>query len=247
MNLPQVASREQWLLARKKLLEMEKEFTRRRDLLNAERRGLPMVAIDRDYVFEGPNGRASLLDLFDGCRQLIVQHFMFDPRWDEGCPTCSFDADSIGHLAHLHARDTTYAAVSRAPLAKIEPFKARMGWTFPWYSAYASDFNYDFHATLDESVAPVVYNYRDKSELEQAGMGSLTEGSSEVAGVSVFLRHGDSVFHTYSAYGRGTDLLSATYNYLDLTPLGRQEGWGGTPDLNGEGDRWVRHHDKYHV
>jgi predicted dithiol-disulfide oxidoreductase (DUF899 family) len=247
MNLPRVVSREQWLVARKKLLEKEKEFTRQRDALNAERRGLPMVAIDKDYVFEGPNGKASLLDLFDGCRQLIVQHFMFDPRWDEGCPTCSFDADSIGHLAHLRARDTAYAAVSRAPLTKIEPFKARMSWTFPWYSSYGSDFNYDFHVTLDEGVAPIVYNYRNKSELEQAGMSSLTKGSNEVAGVSVFLRHDNRVLHAYSTYGRGTDLLSATYNYLDLTPLGRQEGWGGTPDLNGRGDRWVRHHDNYDV
>jgi predicted dithiol-disulfide oxidoreductase (DUF899 family) len=245
MKLPRVVSGEAWLVARKKLLAREKEFTRARDALNAERRALPMTAVEKDYVFEGPRGKAGLSDLFEGRRQLIVQHFMFDPGWDEGCPTCSFDADSLGHLAHLHARGTSFAAISRAPLARIQPFKSRMGWAFPWYSSYGSDFNYDFHVTLDERVAPVVYNYRDKAELEQAGMGSLAQGSHEVAGVSVFLRDGERVFHTYSTYGRGTDLLSGTYNYLDLTPLGRQEGWGGTPDLDGKGDGWVRHHDKY--
>jgi predicted dithiol-disulfide oxidoreductase (DUF899 family) len=245
MSIPRVVSCEEWLVARKQLLAKEKEFTRLRDALNAERRGLPMVAVEKDYIFEGPNGKAGLLDLFDGRRQLIVQHFMFDPGWDEGCPTCSFDADSLGHLAHLRARGTSFAAISRAPLAKIQPFKSRMGWAFPWYSSYGGDFNYDFHVTLDESVAPVVYNYRDKAELERAGMGSLAEGSHEVAGVSVFLRDRDRVFHAYSTYGRGTDLLSGTYNYLDLTPLGRQEGWGGTPDLDGKGDGWVRHHDRY--
>jgi predicted dithiol-disulfide oxidoreductase (DUF899 family) len=245
MSIPRVVSCEEWLVARRQLLAKEKEFTRLRDALNAERRGLPMVAVEKDYIFEGPNGKVGLLDLFDGRRQLIVQHFMFDPGWDEGCPTCSFDADSLGHLAHLHARSTSFAAISRAPLAKIQLFKSRMGWAFPWYSSYGNDFNYDFHVTLDESVAPVVYNYRDKAELERAGMGSLAEGSHEVPGVSVFLLDHDRVFHAYSTYGRGTDLLSGTYNYLDLTPLGRQEGWGGTPDLDGKGDGWVRHHDRY--
>jgi predicted dithiol-disulfide oxidoreductase (DUF899 family) len=241
MNLPQVVSQDEWLAARKALLAKEKEFTHRRDALNLDRRRLPMVEILKDYIFRGPNGEARLLDLFEGRRQLIIQHFMFDPSWDEGCPTCSCDADGIGSLAHLHARDTSFAAVSRAPLTKIEPFKERMGWTFPWYSSYSSDFNYDFHVTLDEAVAPVAYNYRDQAELEQAGMNLR----GELPGLSVFLRDGDRVYHSYSTYGRGTDVFTSTYNYLDLTPLGRQEGWGGTPDLNGEGQNWIRHHDRY--
>ena len=147
-------SREEWLVARRELLAQEKELTRARDALNADRRRLPMVAIEKAYVFEGPDGEAGLLDLFEGRRQLIVDHFMFDPSWDDGCPSCSGRVDQYGNLAHLHARDTTFAVVSRAPLAKIEPFKARKGWTFPWYSSYGSDFNYDFHVTLDEAVAP---------------------------------------------------------------------------------------------
>jgi predicted dithiol-disulfide oxidoreductase (DUF899 family) len=164
-NLPQVVSRDEWLAARKELLAREKELTRQRDELNAERRRLPMVRIDREYVFEGPDGKASLLDLFDGRRQLIVGHFMFDPRWDEGCSSCSAGADEIsnGLLKHLHARDTTFVYVSRAPLAKIEAYKARKGWTFPWYSSYGNDFNYDFHVTLDESAAPIEYNYRTRA------------------------------------------------------------------------------------
>jgi predicted dithiol-disulfide oxidoreductase (DUF899 family) len=246
VTMPQIVSPSEWLAARKALLAKEKAFTAARDALNAERRSLPMVRLEHDYVFQGPSGPVRLIDLFDGYRTLIVQHFMFDPAWDEGCPSCSLDADSVGHLSHLHARDITFAAVSRAPLEKIEAFKARMGWTFPWYSSSGSDFNYDFHVTLDESVAPIEYNYRDRDELAAAGMDwVLAPGSSEQAGVSVFLREGDAVFHTYSTYGRGTDLLTSTYNYLDLTPFGRQEGWGGTPDLTGEGTSWMRHHDRY--
>lgn len=142
MSLPRVVSRAEWLAERKELLTREKEFTRAHDALNAARRELPMVKIDKPYVFEGPGGKAGLPDLFEGRRQLIVQHFMFDPGWDEGCPTCSCDADHLAHLEHLHARDTTFAAVSRAPLTKIERYRARMGWEFPWYSSYGSDFNY---------------------------------------------------------------------------------------------------------
>jgi predicted dithiol-disulfide oxidoreductase (DUF899 family) len=233
MTLPPVVSSEEWLAARKALLAKEKEATRARDALNAERRALPMVRVEKEYVFDGPTGKASLLDLFEGRHQLIVQHFMFDPSWDEGCPTCSADADSLPHLAHLHARDTSFAAVSRAPLPKIERFKTRMGWTFPWYSSHGTDFYYDFHVTLDESVTPVVYNFRPSTI------------SGEMPGVSVFLRDGDTVYHTYTAYARGTDQLSSFYNLLDLTPFGRQEGWGGTPDLDGLGDTWLRHHDRY--
>jgi predicted dithiol-disulfide oxidoreductase (DUF899 family) len=233
---PQVVSRDEWLAARKALLDKEKEATRARDALAALRRELPMVRVDKEYVFEGPDGKATLLDLFDGRRQLIVYHFMFGPDWEEGCPSCSMNVDGFGHLAHLHARDTTLAVVSRAPLTKIEPFQARMGWTFPWYSSFGSDFNYDFHVTQDETVAPVEYNYRDKAELERAGQTWFMTG--EQPGYSVFLREGNGVYHTYSTYSRGGDHLMATYNFLDLTPLGRQDGREFTMD-------WVRHHDKY--
>jgi predicted dithiol-disulfide oxidoreductase (DUF899 family) len=221
MNRPQVASREEWLAARKELLAREKEASRARDALSAERRRLPMVRMDKDYVFEGAGGKASLGDMFDGRRQLITYHFMFDPSWDEGCNTCSFLVDSMGHLAHLHARDTSLVLISRAPLDRIEAFKARMGWTIPWYSSWGSDFNYDFHVTSDEAVAPVEYNYMDRAALEQAGLTFMLGG--EHWGLSVFLREGEEVFHTYSTYGRGVDLLMGTYNYLDLTPLGRQD------------------------
>ena len=239
-----IVSREEWRIARQHLLAKEKELTRHRDVLNAECRRLPMVQIDKAYVFAGPNGEANLLDLFEGRRQLIVYHFMFDPNWDEGYPNCPFLVDNIGHLAHLHARNTSLILVSRAPLAKIAPFKARMGWTVPWYSSFGSDFNYDFHVTLDEAVAPVEYNYRDKAELVQKGEAYFTQG--EAHGLSVFLRDGDRIFHTYSIYARGTDLLAGTYNYLDLTLFGRQEDWEEPP---GRSDSaflaWVRHHDNY--
>ena len=229
MNLPQVVSRDQWLVARKELLAKEKELTRQRDTLNAERRRLPMVRIDKEYVFEGPTGQASLLDLFDGRRQLIVRHFMFDPSWDDGCPSCSAGADELcdGLLRHLHIRNTSCVVVSRAPLAKIQDYKARKGWTFPWYSSFGSDFNYDFHVTLDESVAPVEYNYRTKVEHEQAGTSIYVEGGQPIEGPgqSCFLRDGDTVFHTYSNYARGAEMTGGSYYYLDLTALGRQEEW----------------------
>jgi predicted dithiol-disulfide oxidoreductase (DUF899 family) len=251
--VPRIVSRAEWLVARKELLAKEKELTRRRDALNAERRKLPMVRIDKVYVFETPSGTASLLDLFDGRRQLIVYHFMFDPNdppagksgdpWDEGCPGCSHVADNMPHLAHLHARDTTLILVSRAPLAKIAPFKRRMGWTLPWYSSFGSDFNYDFHATTDEAVAPVEYNYQDRATLERKR--ETYHLSGEQHGLSVFLREDDRIFHTYSTYGRGVDMLLCTYQYLDLTPFGRGEGWGGMPDLGRKGMSWLRHHDKY--
>lgn len=244
MNRPKIMSRDEWLAARKKLLVKEKELTRHRDAVNAERRRLPMVRIDKEYVFDGPDGKARLLDLFDGRQQLVVYHFMFGPSWDEGCPSCSLLVDNIGHLAHLHARNTSLVLVSRAPLSKIEPFKKRMGWTVPWYSSFGGDFNYDFHATLDAAVAPVEYNYQDKQELVQKGESYFTEGESH--GLSVFLRDGDGIFHTYSTYARGADLLVGTYNYLDLTAFGRQEDWeepAGRSD--GAFMHWVRHHDKY--
>jgi predicted dithiol-disulfide oxidoreductase (DUF899 family) len=228
LNLPRVVSRDEWLAARKELLAKEKELTRQRDALNAERRRLPMIRIEKEYVFEGPDLKASLLDLFDG-RQLIVGHFMFDPSWDKGCPSCSAGADEIsgGLLKHLHARDTTFVYVSRAPLGKIEAYKASKGWTFPWYSSYGSDFNYDFHVTLDESVVPVEYNYRTKAEHEQAGTSHYVEGEQpiEAPGQSCFLREGDSVFHTYSVYARGLETVGGSYYFLDETALGRQEDW----------------------
>ncbi len=228
-NLPQVVSRDEWLAARKELLAREKELTRQRDQLNAERRRLPMVRIEKEYVFEGPDGKASLLDLFDGRRQLIVGHFMFDPSWDEGCPSCSAGADEVsdGLLTHLHTRDTTFVYVSRAPLAKIEAYKASKGWTFPWYSSYGSDFNYDFHVTLDESVAPIEYNYRTKAEHEQMGSDVYAEADQPIErpGRSCFLRDGDSVYHTYSVYARGLETVGGSYYFLDETALGRQEEW----------------------
>jgi predicted dithiol-disulfide oxidoreductase (DUF899 family) len=227
MTLPRIASREEWRDARKKLLAKEKEFTRARDKLNIERRELPMVKIEKPYVFDGPDGKAKLIDMFDGYRQLIMQHFMFDPDWEEGCQSCSAGADEVsdGLLKHLHVRDTTFAAVSRAPLEKIEKYKAKRGWTFPWYSSFGSDFNYDFHTTLDPAVAPVEYNFRDAEELKATGEGFLLEGSSEQPGHSVFLRVDDDVFHTYSMYARGAESLGGSYYFLDLTPLGRQEDW----------------------
>ena len=242
MDDPQVVSRKEWLDARKRLLEREKEFTRQRDALNAERRRLPMVEIDKPYVFEATRGHASLLDLFEGRSQLLVYHFMFEPDWDEGCPSCSFLIDNVGHLAHLHARDTTLALVSRAPLAKLEPYRARMGWSVPWYSSAGSDFNYDFHVTLDEAVAPVEYNYRPLAELGPTWQG----WSGDMHGISAFLRHGDRVFHTYSSYARGTDMVVGTYHWLDLTARGRQEDWEQPPGRsNSPLMGWLRRHDAY--
>ncbi len=219
MSLPEVVTRDRWLAARKELLVKEKELTRRRDALNAERRGLPMVAIDKDYAFTGPDGTAGLLDLFDGRRQLIVVHFMFDPRWEDGCSSCSAGADEVsqGLLEHLHARATSLVYVSRAPLQKIERYKAKKGWSFPWYSSHGSDFNYDFHVTLDGAVGAAEYNYRPMS----------LEGNEpiEMPGTSFFLRDGERVFHTYSNYARGAEMTGGSYYWLDLTALGRQEMW----------------------
>ena len=221
METTRIVTRDEWLVARRELLAREKAATRARDELSAERRRLPMVEVDKEYVFEGPSGRVGLGDLFEVRRQLIVYHFMFDPEWDEGCNACSVVADNVGNLAHLHARDTSFALVSRAPLSKIEPFKARMGWTLPWYSSFGSDFNYDFHATQDEAIVPVEYNYRNRAELLEAGQPYMVSG--ETPALSVFLRDGDRVFHTYSTYTRGLEALIGTYRYLDLTPLGRGE------------------------
>lgn len=241
--LPRIASREEWLLARKALLEKEKALTRQRDALNAERRQLPMVAVEQDYRFQGPQGEVRLLDLFEGRRQLIVYHFMYHRDRGEGCDGCSCLVDNIGHQAHLHARDTNLVLVSRAPLAELEAFKARMGWTLPWYSSFGSSFNYDYHATTDERVAPVEYNYRDKAELERLGLTYHVQG--EQPGVSVFLRDGERVYHSYSCYARGLEQLMSSFYFLDMTPFGRGEGWDGMPDLDGKGKYWTRLHDEY--
>jgi len=242
MSDPQVVSRDEWLAARRRLLAREKELSRQRDAVNAERRRLPMTSVDQPYVFAGRRGPASLLDLFEGRGQLLIYHFMFDPDWDEGCESCSFLADGIGNLAHLHARDTTLVMVSRAPLATIEPFRQRMGWTVPWYSSYRSSFNYDFHVTVDEAVAPVEYNYRDLASLGPAWHG----WSGEMHGISAFLRRGERVFHTYSNYARGTDLVNGTYNWLDLTARGRQEDWEQPPGRSDSPSMaWLRLHDRY--
>jgi predicted dithiol-disulfide oxidoreductase (DUF899 family) len=244
MPLPDVASRDEWRAARVELLAEEKAMTRARDALSSKRRRLPMVRIDEDYRFEGPDGPATLLDLFEGRPQLIVQHFMFDPSWDDGCPSCTAASDEIsdGLLAHLHARNTTLAVVSRAPLAKLEAYKRKRGWDFPWYSSYGSDFNYDFHVTLDASKAPVEFNYRTADELAAAGMGWMLEGSNEQPGYSTFLAVDGQVFHTYSMFARGGEWLGGSYAFLDITALGRQEDWeepegradlvrGPTPDF----------------
>jgi len=224
VNLPNVVSPAEWQAAGKNLLAKEKESTRARDTLAAERRRLPMVQIDKNYVFEGPDGKASLLDLFEGGRQLIIYHFMFAPGVDgwpaAGCGGCSMFVDNIGHLAHLHARDTSFALVSRAPLTHLEPYRERMGWTVPWFSSFGSDFNVDFGVTSDES---------------------------ETFGLSVFLRDGDRIYRTYFTSGRGVELLGSGWTFLDLTPLGRQEDWEDSPAGWPQTPRyeWWRRHDEY--
>ena len=186
-----------------------------------------MVRIEKEYVFDGPDGKRLLRDLFDGRPQLIVYHFMFDPEWTDGCPGCTGYVDALGDLSMLHARNTTFVLISRAPLPKLEDYKARKGWTQPWFSSFGSDFNYDFHVTLDEKVAPVEYNYRSKAEMVANHVPNLTEG--EEHGLSVFFRVDDDVFHTYSVYARGTERLTDAYSLLDATPYGRQEDWEDSP------------------
>lgn len=183
-----------------------------------------MVKIDKEYTFEGPNGKVTLADLFEGRKQLIVHHFMFAPENEVGCEGCSFQADNHPFsLAHLHARETTLVIVSRAPLAKIDKFKARMGWPYPWFSSFGTDFNYDFHVTNDEAVAPVQYNYKDKDEILKNKNPGMRSVKGEGPGMSVFFREGNDIFHTYSTYARGLDTLLITNRILDLTPLGRQD------------------------
>jgi len=228
-----IVTRDEWLEARKAHLAREKEFTRLRDRLSAERRALPWVKVDKRYVFERAEGTATLADLFDGRRQLIVYHFMFGPGWEEGCPSCSFLADHIdGAVLHVAQRDVTLLAVSRAPLHQIEAFKKRMGWRFTWVSSHGNDFNRDYHVSFtkeEKAKGAVTYNF-DLREFP----------GEEVPGISVFYKdeHGE-VFHTYSSYARGLDLLMGAYNYLDLAPKGRDE------DALAFTMAWVRHHDRY--
>jgi predicted dithiol-disulfide oxidoreductase (DUF899 family) len=229
MTLPEIVSAEEWTRARTALLEREKELTRARDAVSADRRRLPMVEITKDYEFAGPAGKASLADLFDGRAQLVTSHFMFDPEWEEGCPSCTAGADewSPGLERHLATRDTTLVYVSRAPIEKIERYRAARGWTFPWFSSFGSDFNADMGVTLDGTGS---YNFRP------------TDLVGEMPGLTCFLRVGNRIFRTYSQYARGAEWTGGSYAFLDLTALGRQEDWeqpagragslrGATPDF----------------
>jgi predicted dithiol-disulfide oxidoreductase (DUF899 family) len=226
---PAIVLRDEWLVERKKLLEHEKELTRHYDRVSAERRRLPMVKIEKEYVFDGPNGKQNLEDLFEGRRQLIVYHFMFDPAWEtHRCPGCTGWVDALGDLSLLAKRDTTFVVVSRAQLPMLEAYKAQKGWGIAWFSSYGSDFNYDFHVTLDPSVAPAQYNYRSKVEME-AAMGHPVKMEGEEHGLSVFFRLDDDVFHTYSAYARSLELLKDAYHLLDTTPYGRQQDFEESP------------------
>ena len=226
MSLPEVVSRQQWLEARAQLLEEEKRLTRHRDALATQRRELPMVEVEADYVFEGEQGRLRLIDLFAGRHQLVVYHAMWLYDQDRPCPSCSAFLDQIGHLAHLHVRDTSFAAVSRASVERMQIFRERLGWNFPWVSSLGSSFNYDYHVTFDESVAPIEWNFSSRAELERGGLPiGEWEQPFDLHGLSVFLHDGEHVFHTYSSYARGVDNLGFINNLLDLTPLGRQERW----------------------
>ena len=216
---PPVASREEWLGQRKALLLREKALTKERDRICAERRRLPMVRVDKPYEFDTVGGRRSLLDLFEGRRQLIVHHFMFDPAWDEGCEACTGHVDAYGDLSLLGERDTSFTLVSRAPLAKLRAYAAKRGWDRPWASSFGGDFNLDFGVTLDPARGTPEYNYR-----------SLPDRAGEYPGFSVFFRVEDGVYHTYSAFGRGIEDLTDTYNLLDLTPYGRQEDFEESPE-----------------
>jgi len=224
---PPIVSHAEWRAQRVRLLEKEKEVTRHYDRVAAERRRLPMVRIEKNYVFEDAAGKRSLADIFEGREQLIVYHFMFDPTWEKGCPGCTGFVDALGDLSLLTERRTTFALISRAPFAKLDGYRREHGWKRAWYSSFGSDFNYDFHVTLDEKVAPVEYNFRDKEELVRKDPNNKPEG--EAHGLSVFFRVGGDVFHTYSSYARGVESLTDAYSLLDVTPYGRQEDWEDSP------------------
>ena len=228
MSLPRIVDRATWLDARTELLTEEKELTRRRDALNTKRRELPMVEVDTPYVFHGPDGDVGLVDLFDGRRQLVIYHFMFDPSWEGGCPSCTAGIDELcdGFFEHLHVRDTSFALVSRAPLAKLERWKDVRGWSVPWFSSEGGTFNHDFGVTIDESAGFDSYNYRSKAECEARGERFFdSEQPFEMPGRSCFLQVDGRVFHTYSQYARGLESTGGSYYFLDLTALGRQEDW----------------------
>jgi predicted dithiol-disulfide oxidoreductase (DUF899 family) len=229
-----IVTREEWTARRKALLAKEKEFTRLRDRLGEERRRLPWVRVEENYVFDTAGGRKSLAELFEGRSQLVVYHFMFDPGWETPCKSCSFWADNFErNVVHLAARDVTLIAVSRAPLAKIEAFRRRMGWTFNWVSSAGNRFNFDYHVSFDPNDpahARATYNYAKK-----------TSTMTELPGISVFCKDAQgTVFHTYSCYARGLDMMNAAYHYLDLVPKGRDEA-GQTPHAMA----WVRYRDSY--
>ena len=233
MQPHQIVSREEWIAARKAHLDHEKEFTKARDRLSEERRALPWVKVDKAYLFDGPAGKVTLADLFKGRSQLVVQHFMFAPDWNEGCKSCSFWADGFERIIpHLAARDTALVAVSRAPLAKLQAFRTRMGWTFDWYSSAASDFNYDYGVSFTSDEI--------KSGAEIYNFGTSGFSVEEAPGISVFYRDEQGcIFHTYSCFARGLDMMNAAYHYLDLTPLGRhEEGLPYPMD-------WLRLRDRY--
>ena len=228
MSLPRIVDHEEWLAARVELLAKEKELTRLRDALNVERRNLPMEEVTKAYVLHGPEGDVGLRDLFDGRRQLIVYPFMFDPEGEDGCASCTAGTAelSAGFLEHLHTRDTSYALVSRAPLAKLERWKARQSWDLPWYSSYGSDFNLDFGVTVDEAAGADTYNYRDRAGYAARGEDFFSSPQPfEMPGRSCFLAADDRVFHTYSQYARGLESTGGSYYFLALTALGRQEEW----------------------
>ncbi len=230
----QIVSRDQWIAAREELLAQEKELTRMRDQVNARRREMPWVKVDKAYVFEGPNGKETLADLFAGRSQLVVRHFMFGPGWEEGCVGCSFWSDHLdGALVHLEHHDVTVVVVSRAPFAEIEAFRQRMGWRFKWVSSHGGDFNHDYHVSFTpEEIASgrAYYNYRN-----------TTHAGEEMPGISVFCKDGDgNIMHTYSAYARGNESMLGVYSILDITPNGRNET-GPNHNLTD----WVRLHDQY--
>jgi predicted dithiol-disulfide oxidoreductase (DUF899 family) len=226
---PPVVSREKWRGERLKLLAHEKELTKEYDRVNAERRRLPMVKLDKEYSFYGPGGKRTLKDLFDGQRQLIVYHFMFDPSWEKGCSGCTSYVNALGDLSLLREKDTTFVVISRAPLEKLERYKKEKGWDIAWFSSFGSDFNYDFHVSLDPKVAPQEYNYRNKAEMEKA-VGHPVKLEGEEHGLSVFFRIDDDLFHTYSAFARGTESLTDSYRLLDVTPYGRQQDFEDSPE-----------------
>ena len=233
MEKHQVVSSKEWIEARKQLLAKEKEFTKLRDQLSQQRRDLPWEAVAKNYVFDGPNGKESLGELFDGRSQLVVYHFMFDPSWDKGCLHCSFWADNFErNIVHLNHRDVSMVAISHAPLAKLQAYQKQMGWTFKWLSAFDSDFNYDYFVSFrpeDLAKGEIYHNYRQSKDT-----------MTEVVGISVFYKDSaGKIFHTYSCYKRGVDMVNAAYHYLDLVPKGRDEPKEGNRQF------WVRRHNEY--